>query len=527
MSLERGTRKRAVAGSRRARRRRAHGVRALGGLFLMYLVVMAVAAGLIFSGARSRRDAVSAMASQEGGARDSTADSSAGGTSLGETVSRALSRIAEIVRPRGRERGGLPDRSGQTRDEKRSYSLGARVIRAAMGAMGGIDPEDPRTIIRAELPVIVPPPTSSDRASALPDRAATERSQSAAPSEPLDHAVGPDVDLAGELERTRETVEPWANDREEMASGQTAAVGSGDGPASPKAPAFASTAVVAPAPASAPAHASASKPASKPASTPKSTPATARELAASAPAPVAASATSASSAAARKPSVKAMPGSSQLAARKVSDTLLVRGTAPKVAVFHTHSSEAYKTSWGADYCWGKPEGVIRVGEAMAAELSKVYGIATVHSSQVHDYPDWTQSYANALATMKSLLKEYPSIDAMIDIHRDSLPASKESLRTAVVDGQKAARVMIVVTDDSPGLPHPNWRKNYSFALKLNAQLDKMYPGLSRGVSINSQSRFNQHVHERAIIIEIGGSSNTVEEACRTARLIAGALAKVI
>ena len=106
--------------------------------------------------------------------------------------------------------------------------------------------------------------------------------------------------------------------------------------------------------------------------------------------------------------------------------------------------------------------------------------------------------------MRALIKSYPSIDAVLDIHRDSLPAGKSNLKTAIVDGEKVARVLFVITDDTSGLAHPNWRRNYEFALKLSAQLESMYPGVTRGVAIHKHARFNQQLHDRAIIVEIGG-----------------------
>ncbi len=217
----------------------------------------------------------------------------------------------------------------------------------------------------------------------------------------------------------------------------------------------------------------------------------------------------------------------RLAAQSVSDTLIVRGSAPKVAVIHTHSSEAYRPTTGSDYCWGKKDGVIKVGAALVDELSGKLGVSTAHSSQIHDYPDWTKSYSAAHDTLKSMIKSYSSIDVVLDIHRDALPVNKSKLKTATVDGEKVARVLFVVTDDSSGLAHPNWRRNYEFALKLSAQVESMYPGVTRGVAIHKYARFNQHLHDRAIIVEIGGTGNTIEEANRAARIVARALARVI
>ena len=99
--------------------------------------------------------------------------------------------------------------------------------------------------------------------------------------------------------------------------------------------------------------------------------------------------------------------------------------APRVAVLHTHSSEAYRASQGSDYRWGKTDGVVRIGAVLAEELEKA-GIKCVHSTKVHDYPDWTKSYAQSAATLRSILEKNPQIEAVIDVHRDSLPSGSES-----------------------------------------------------------------------------------------------------
>ena len=102
-----------------------------------------------------------------------------------------------------------------------------------------------------------------------------------------------------------------------------------------------------------------------------------------------------------------------------------------------------------------------------------------------------------------------------------LPTS--NLKTAC-DGKSQSAVR--VTDDTSGLAHPNWRRNYEFALKLSTQLESISQG-HRGVAIHKHARFNQHLHDKAIIAEIGGTGNTIEEANRAARLVARALARVI
>jgi len=358
--------------------------------------------------------------------------------------------------------------------------------------MGGLDPQDPRTFLRAELPAIL----GAQRDAALPSRSDDLSRGSPA-------AGASSNTLSGTLSEYEEPAQ-------DLAEAVPAVLGG------------ASTGEAGVAGSSSSADASVSDPVSTQAVADASTQTRTTGMQSASPAPSSPPATSA-----QLRSNNSTTTPTRLAARAVSDTLVLRGSAPKVAVIHTHSSEAYRPTSGADYCWGRPDGVIKVGAALIEELSGKLGASAVHSSAIHDYPNWTKSYSAAYDTMKSLIKSYPTVDVVLDIHRDSLPASKSKLKTAACDGEKVARVLFVVTDDSSGLAHPNWRRNYEFALKLSAQLESMYPGVTRGVAIHKHARFNQHLHDRAIIVEIGGTSNTIEEANRSARLVARALARVI
>lgn len=476
--------------SRETKRRRERGAAArgagpLGNLFILYLAMCLVAVGLaVRTRMNASQDAVTATSSGQPGMGDAAGQAERVHRTLRETVRRSLERFLGLFRARSGNTGALP----ATSESDRFSSFGSRLLKAVLLSMGGLDPEDPRTFLRAELPMIL----SAQRDADLPSR--SDSSRRGTPTPTADSSSGT---ISGTLSEYEElTQDPPEAVTAVWGSVSTVEASTAAGSSAASSPAAGSPAAGDPLP----------------------VPTSAQAVS---PAPSAPSATSA------QPRSSNSTTPTRLAARAVSDTLVLRGSAPKVAVIHTHSSEAYRPTSGADYCWGKPDGVITVGAALVEELSGKLGVPTVHSSQIHDYPSWTKSYSAAHDTMKSLIKSYPGIDVVLDIHRDSLPVSKSKLKTATVNGEKVARVLFVVTDDSSGLAHPNWRKNYEFALRLSAQVEAMYPGVTRGVAIHKHARFNQHLHDRAIIVEIGGTSNTIEEANRAARLVARALARVI
>jgi len=203
------------------------------------------------------------------------------------------------------------------------------------------------------------------------------------------------------------------------------------------------------------------------------------------------------------------------------------GDKPLVFIYHSHSSESYRLTSGADHVWGSEEGVIAVGAALAKALSEKYNIPVVHSRKIHDYPVWRDAYTNSYKTVSEALQKYPTIEMVFDVHRDAGTSRLSSPATVEIGGRRAARVFIVVTTDRFGLPHPNWRENLAFAYQLNAKMDEMYPGLSRGINVRDDARWNQHVHNRAVILEIGCEQNTRQEAESAAVLLADVIASVL
>lgn len=503
-------RRRPRTSSRRTRRTVGQRFGPLGNLFVFYVALCFAAVGLIVgTQAEPKNASVPAISSLPG--QDMVEGGTASGSdlSLWAKISGMVARFLSLFRPSSLR--SLPSRSG----EERFGSIGPRLVHAALQAMGGLDLADPRTFIRSELPTVLTLQRSSDNISrsATSGRGSGEELEVSLPGEAEAALMANSTLVSGELS---------ASELESLTRSGLLVFGDSASSASLR-QADAGVQDVSSVPAISAAD-------------------LALEHDSSVPLASAASAVggggSASSAPGERdsgsPTPESAPGKETvpskfplLAAREIADDMVLRGSAPKVAILHTHTSEAYRATSGRDYCWGRPDGVVKVGVAMAEELSEVLGIPSIHASTVHDWPDWTLSYSKSLKTMKSLVQSYSGLKAVIDIHRDSVPSNKEKLKTATVAGEKVARILFVVTDDSSGLAHADWRKNYHFALRLSAEMDKMYPGVSRGVAIVKNARFNQHVHPGAIIVEVGGTDNSIEEACRSARLVARALARIV
>ncbi len=207
-------------------------------------------------------------------------------------------------------------------------------------------------------------------------------------------------------------------------------------------------------------------------------------------------------------------------------------SSPEILVYHAHTSESYADMSGVTHTTGTVGDIVEIGKEFSERLMNVYGIPVIHEKKIHDYPNWSMAYINALNTVQLVLKENPSIEMVFDLHRDGFERDRVTYAmarqevTGIIDGEQTARILIVVTTNEYGLPHPSWQMNYNFAKLLDVQMNKMYPGLSRGIMIRNDGRFNQHVHNRALLIEVGSYESTEEEARRAARYLADVVAEI-
>lgn len=194
----------------------------------------------------------------------------------------------------------------------------------------------------------------------------------------------------------------------------------------------------------------------------------------------------------------------------------------KVGIYCTHSSESYNSFSGQAKVYGKQGGVYRAAEVLAASLN-VEGIGTVVSETIHDWPDWNKSYANSLATAEGLLAAYPQLQVLIDMHRDAGVSREASV--CEINGKKAARIMLVC-GSAQRYDNDNWQENEAFMQRLAAKMEELYPGLLRRVSVQA-GRYNQHIFNHAILVEMGSTENHIDEVEYSASLLAEVLRQTL
>ena len=205
----------------------------------------------------------------------------------------------------------------------------------------------------------------------------------------------------------------------------------------------------------------------------------------------------------------------------------------QILILHTHGSEAY-TPAGLDRYEANDNrrtadekfSVIRVGDELAA-IFEAAGLRVIHDREIYDYPSYTGSYTRSGEAAARYLSENPGIAVVLDIHRDALGSDGVVYKTmAEEEGTVASQIMLLCGTDESGLSHPDWRENLALALYLQARVDALHPTLMRPVSLVPQ-RYNQHLTHGSLILEVGSSGNTLQEALAAIRMFGEAAAPAL
>ncbi len=207
------------------------------------------------------------------------------------------------------------------------------------------------------------------------------------------------------------------------------------------------------------------------------------------------------------------------------------GEGPKVLILHTHTTESYTQS-SDRYEETSPYRTLDPGHNMialggiVAEILRDAGVEVIHDTAFHDYPSYNGSYSHAAAATKAYLEQYPTIELILDLHRDAADTPSGQLATACsVGGENAAQLMFVLGTDER-LEHPDWERNLGLALRLQTLLEQKNPGICRDVSM-SRNRYNQHLGNYALLVEIGAAGNTLEQAELAAQALGEAIAELV
>ncbi|MGI1657644.1 MAG: stage II sporulation protein P [Desulfitobacterium sp.] len=189
-----------------------------------------------------------------------------------------------------------------------------------------------------------------------------------------------------------------------------------------------------------------------------------------------------------------------------------------VGIYHTHNAESYAGDGGGERDEDGNGEIMAVGEKLKKGLESK-GVRAIQALDAHELDDFNKAYSKSVNTATALVRNYPSIKLLLDVHRDGLLGVNKS--TVMIEGKEVGRVMIVI-----GQKNPHWEKNEALAKELIAFAEARYPGLFiPKITYASDARYNQHLLDGAILLEIGSQLNTFDEAKGTAEVLSDLLAE--
>lgn len=196
-------------------------------------------------------------------------------------------------------------------------------------------------------------------------------------------------------------------------------------------------------------------------------------------------------------------------------TIQKDATKPQILLYHTHSQEAF-----ADSREGAVEDtIIGVGNYLTELLTKNYGYQVIHVTEAFDMEsgelDRSAAYDYAGTYLETILEENPSIEVVIDLHRDGVPENRHLVTE--INGKPTAQIMFynglsytIARGNLTYLPNPYIQENLAFWFQMEYQAAQYYPDFYRGIYLAGY-RYNLHLRPRSVLVEAGAQTNTVQE----------------
>lgn len=192
-------------------------------------------------------------------------------------------------------------------------------------------------------------------------------------------------------------------------------------------------------------------------------------------------------------------------------TLKQSNDKPQILIYHTHSQEAFADSVSGD----RDTTIVGAGDLLTKILTEEYGYNVIHHTGEYDVPSRDYAYSKSLPALEQILEENPSIEVIIDLHRDGVAESTHLVTD--LNGSPTAKLMFfngLSRTKKNGaisyLENPNLQENLAFSFQMQLAANEYYPGLARKNYLNGY-RYNMHLRGKSLLIELGAQTNTVEE----------------
>ncbi len=211
-------------------------------------------------------------------------------------------------------------------------------------------------------------------------------------------------------------------------------------------------------------------------------------------------------------------------------TIKTTSDKPQILIYHTHSQEAFIDSREGV----KEDSIVGAGTYLTKILEEKYGYNVIHDTSEYDimegYIERNLAYNHASDGISQILKENPSIEVIIDVHRDG--NDKGIKRVTNINGKDTAQIMLFngLSRNLKGkidyLPNKNLKANLAFSLQLQLKGREKFPGVMYKNYLQAL-RYNLHYREKAILAEVGTNYNTVGEVMNSMEYLAAVLNDVL
>lgn len=200
---------------------------------------------------------------------------------------------------------------------------------------------------------------------------------------------------------------------------------------------------------------------------------------------------------------------------------------PQILIYHTHSQEGYADSIPGDAATS----VVGVADYLTQLLTEQYGFNVIHHKGEYDVGDRDHAYSKAGPALEQILAENPSIEVVIDLHRDGV--GENTRLVTDINGMQTAQIMFfnglsrtTRMGDISYLYNPYIEDNLAMSLQMQLAAAEYYPGFTRRIYLKGY-RYNMHYRPKSLLIEVGAQTNTVQEAMNAMVPLADILNKVL
>ena len=204
---------------------------------------------------------------------------------------------------------------------------------------------------------------------------------------------------------------------------------------------------------------------------------------------------------------------------------------PQILIYHSHSQEEFIDSVPGD----PSTTIVGVGDYLTTLLQDTYGYNVIHVTDTFDIVDGkldrNKAYTYAQERISQILEENPSVEVVIDLHRDGVAEDKRLVTN--IGGKETAKIMFFnglsrtnQNGEISYLPNPYIQENLAFSLQMMLEAKKYYPDIARTIYLRGY-RYNLHLRPKTLLVECGAQTNTVQEEMNAMEPLADILNKVL